>query len=245
MRSPYSVLFPECEVDGFSRSNIALIFYSFINSVVEDDHVVVDLGAGRGAFVESTSSRYLKKLAVFKGRCAKIIGLDVDPIVLENPLVDEAKIFKVGEPLPLDDNSVDVVFSDWVLEHVEHPDKFIAEVNRILKPGGWFCARTPNRWGMIGLAKALIPEKLESWILSKLQPNRQEHDVFPTFYRMNSVGQIGQAFSKSQWNNHTFCDGYEVGYFTRSPILIWFGYLYHKLMPKRLGLVLFVFTQKK
>lgn len=40
--------------------------------------------------------------------------------------------------MPFDDGTFDVVFCRQVLEHVRHPDDVIAEVSRILRPGGIF-----------------------------------------------------------------------------------------------------------
>jgi ubiquinone/menaquinone biosynthesis C-methylase UbiE len=44
----------------------------------------------------------------------------------------------------LPDNSFHYVISIEVLEHVEEDDRFIAEVYRVLKPGGVFLMTTPN-----------------------------------------------------------------------------------------------------
>lgn len=48
------------------------------------------------------------------------------------------------ESLALPDNHVDVVHASHVIEHVPDPDRFAAEIYRILKPGGWFICVTPN-----------------------------------------------------------------------------------------------------
>lgn len=42
-----------------------------------------------------------------------------------------------AEHISLPDASVDVVFSQAVLEHVHHPDRVCREFARILRPGGW------------------------------------------------------------------------------------------------------------
>ena len=41
-----------------------------------------------------------------------------------------------GEDLPFDDESIDVAIGGGILEHVKEPEKIIAEVLRVLKPGG-------------------------------------------------------------------------------------------------------------
>lgn len=38
--------------------------------------------------------------------------------------------------LPFADNSFDAAFSIWVLEHIEHPDAMLAELRRVIRPGG-------------------------------------------------------------------------------------------------------------
>ena len=80
-----------------------------------------------------------------QGKVAKVIACDVDGAVLQNQASDERFVFAPGEALPLADRSVDVVVTDWVLEHLESPVDVFRELHRILKPGGWICARTPNK----------------------------------------------------------------------------------------------------
>src|SRR5207244_8076184 len=45
-----------------------------------------------------------------------------------------------------DDSSFDLVYSGQTIEHVspEDCDTALAEVARVLRPGGWFCVDTPN-----------------------------------------------------------------------------------------------------
>jgi SAM-dependent methyltransferase len=51
------------------------------------------------------------------------------------------------------DNSVDVVVSFETIEHLEHVDKYLLEMMRILRPGGQFMVSTPER----RLASVLYP----------------------------------------------------------------------------------------
>jgi SAM-dependent methyltransferase len=48
--------------------------------------------------------------------------------------------------IPLDDASVDTVLLTEVLEHLEAPDRALAECRRILRPGGHLIATTPFSW---------------------------------------------------------------------------------------------------
>lgn len=47
-------------------------------------------------------------------------------------------------PLPLADNSCDVVTAFQFIEHIHQRQKFMQEVKRVLKPGGVFICTTPN-----------------------------------------------------------------------------------------------------
>ena len=58
--------------------------------------------------------------------------------------------------LPFADNYFDKVICSEVLEHIPDYQGALAEINRVLKPGGLFCASVPRRW----------PEQL-CWALSE------------------------------------------------------------------------------
>jgi ubiquinone/menaquinone biosynthesis C-methylase UbiE len=49
-----------------------------------------------------------------------------------------------GEDLPFDSNSIDLVFSSSVLEHVRDPERVLQEAVRVLKPGGYLQFVIPN-----------------------------------------------------------------------------------------------------
>ncbi len=50
----------------------------------------------------------------------------------------------MGEALPFQDDSFDVVYSSNVLEHVRDPARVIAEAIRVVRPGGYVCFVVPN-----------------------------------------------------------------------------------------------------
>jgi SAM-dependent methyltransferase len=61
----------------------------------------------------------------------------------------EGQVVAAHEPvtLPFADSSFDAVVSCGVLEHVPDPDGSVAEIRRILRPGGlFFVYHYPNRW---------------------------------------------------------------------------------------------------
>ena len=77
-----------------------------------------DLGSGAGQYKPW-----------FTSRNARYLGADIDPD-------GGCDVLCVGEALPFKDNSIDVVFSAQVLEHVSSPERVLREVERALTPGG-------------------------------------------------------------------------------------------------------------
>ena len=79
----------------------------------------------------------------------------------------------VGEQLPFEDASFDLVYCCDVLEHVNDLEQVIAETARVLKPGGVYCFDTINRtlfskFAAIKLmqewkATAFMPPNLHVW----------------------------------------------------------------------------------
>jgi ubiquinone/menaquinone biosynthesis C-methylase UbiE len=58
-----------------------------------------------------------------------------------------------AETLPFADNSFDTVWSWGVIHHAEHPERIIAEIRRVLRPGGVFLGMLYNRRSLAVLAE--------------------------------------------------------------------------------------------
>ncbi|MAE64452.1 MAG: methylase [Phycisphaeraceae bacterium] len=75
---------------------------------------------------------------------ARYYGLEVDtPEIRDHHRAD---VLHDGQRLPLDDDSCDGAVSFEVLEHVFDPQSFLAEMRRVLKPGGQLLLTTPFVW---------------------------------------------------------------------------------------------------
>ena len=115
-----------------------------------------------------------------------MIGIDVTQDSATNDAIDEFRLI-AGAAWPVEDNSVDLCVSDWVVEHVEDVDAYFREAMRVLKPGGCLCFRTPNRLHYVSIAAALIPDTLHHRARKIAGHPHTEDDVFPTYYRANTV----------------------------------------------------------
>jgi phosphoethanolamine N-methyltransferase len=101
---------------------------------------ILDIGCGIGG---------IDFLLLEKHGAAEVTGIDVEETVLEQAreqarergLAGRARFIKVkAGPLPFESNQFDMVFSKDAIVHEPDKHALMAEVARVLKPGGWFAA---------------------------------------------------------------------------------------------------------
>jgi len=96
---------------------------------------VLDLGCGAGGSVD-----------VFRARDPKVqwVGLDVpgSPEARERTRSDARFESFDGVSMPFEDGAFELVYCKQVLEHVRDPKRLLAEVRRVLVPGGWLAGST-------------------------------------------------------------------------------------------------------
>lgn len=158
---------------GVQKNWDDLYFRKLILEKLTPDAKVLDLGAGAGIVAQMN----------FRGRAARICGVDPDIRVIHNPYLDEGKQGS-GESIPYPDEAFDMVFADNVLEHLEMPSAVFGEVARVLKPGGIFLVKTPNRRHYMPLIARMTPHGFHQWVNRKR--GRKEVDTFPTRYLANT-----------------------------------------------------------
>ncbi len=114
-----------------------LAAYHFIKNVIAGQQVL-DLGCGTGygtAFIAT-------------GNSSQVIGIDISQQALISIKSQEpGATFVTGDSvrLPLPAGVFDLVISFQVIEHIENEIGYLAEVRRILSPGGRFIVSTPNK----------------------------------------------------------------------------------------------------
>lgn len=235
--------YPESAVSGFSHVDMAIGFYSQIAAILRPEHHVLDFGAGRGEPITDDPVPFRRNLVNLQGRCAHLTGCDVDPVVMTNPYLDAAVVIVPDEKLPFPDASFDIIVSRYVFEHLPDPAGSVAEMLRVLKPGGWICATTPNRFGYVALAASLIPNRLHVAYLKKIQPERKAEDVFPTVYGLNSLRALRRHFGP-HGELHVFRHSSEPAYHFNSRFLFGALKLFHKILPDVFQTALFIYFRK-
>jgi SAM-dependent methyltransferase len=228
-------------VGGFTNNDGTIDFYLRVKALVNEDSVVLDLGAGRAAWNEDTQCETRRKIRTLRGEVKEVIAADFDKAVLLNRASDR-QILMDNNGIDLPKNSVDLVVADYVLEHIDDAGKFVNHVDYLLKPGGWFCARTPHKWSYVALAARLLPNSIHVRILKYVQPDRLAKDIFPTTYQLNTHRDVKRLFPK--WSDKTFTYKGDPAYFFGVKWLyIALRGLHSVLLPQFTG-VLFVFVKK-
>ncbi len=162
----------------------AHVFMVSAQAVAARAKVVAEVGCGRGVLVETDQPG--GPWQDLRGEGRTVIGIDIEPVGAQNPVIDEFRQIGDDGRWPLEDGTVDLAVSDFVLEHVTDPDAFVAELGRVLRPGGMFIARTISKSSVLAAFARIVPNDRHARALEHLQPGREERDVFRTAYRMNA-----------------------------------------------------------
>jgi SAM-dependent methyltransferase len=235
--------YPEVRFGGFSHVDGTVAFYLRINSVLEPTFTVVDLGCGRGAAAEDPVA-WRRHLQTLRGRCARVIGVDVDPAASSNPLIDEFRPMEDGR-VPLPDGSAQLCVSDAVVEHVEDVDLFFSECSRVLARGGYLFIRTPNARSYAAVASRLVPNRLHAKVLARVQPGRKEEDVFPTLYRCNTRAQLRRALERHGFEAVVDSHESEPAYLSFSRVSYALGVLHQRYAPAPIRRTLLAYARKR
>lgn len=156
------------------------VFQRRIEALIAPGITALEIGCGRKAPI----------LTSLVGTAERLIGIDVVPFAIQDPRI-ELHQCSAAMMTPIQDGSVDLVFSRSVMEHVDDADAVYAEIRRVLSPGGTYVFLTPNFWDYGSLVAYCVPNSLHGRIVRATE-GRLEEDVFPTHYRSNTRSAITQ-----------------------------------------------------
>ena len=123
----------------------------------------------------------------FKETC-QVVGIDLDPRV-KSLFHSEFHLASLSA-IPFEGQSFDLVFLEYVLEHVEDPASAFREMTRVLKPGGRILILTPALYSYKSLAAYVTPQQFHV-LMGRVRYGRgHEADMYPTLYRCNTARQF-------------------------------------------------------
>jgi SAM-dependent methyltransferase len=164
-----------------------------IERYLSGSQILLDAGCGSG---KETVINYKEK--------AKLaIGIDLSPEIENNNTLHKKIVGSVYE-IPLDNNSVDIIVTQSLIEHLEKPERLFQEASRVLKPGGIFILMTPNLMGW----RSFISKCTPFWfhvIMNKKLYGVNKKDVFPTHYKANTISKLKKLLKN---NDFTIIDQY-------------------------------------
>lgn len=168
------------------------------------------------------------------GKAKEVIAVDIDRKTLEiNNYADKKILADVSNIPMIKNDSVDIVLSEWVLEHLEEPHSAFNETARVLKPRGIFIFETPNTANpIVGLFRIIkkISNKATKTISSKYLLDKTEDDIYPAYYKANSAKSLDKMLREAGFEKicvkRTGCPGY----FRSWKLLLWLNLKFEKLL---------------
>ena len=223
--------YPEAQYGGFSEVDGTVRFYSRLHSIAPEQGTILSVGCGRPQPSQDNDLVRLRKhLRRLTGDGRHVIGIDIDPDGANRKDIHEFRlIHNDGRKWPIEDESIDLAYSNFVLEHVEKPVWFFAEAHRVLKPGGIFAIRTPNKWNYVSVIARLVPDRKHGNLVRSIQGDRS---AYPTHYRCNTRRTIRAAYHRANFVNIVvYSATAEPSYLCFSQLAYRLGRIYQRFAP--------------
>lgn len=166
------------QIDTVEELNATLS--KFIRSRFDgSDHVhILEAGCGKRWHLDLAGLKY------------RLTGVDIDKqgLELRKKEHDDLDIAILGDlcTVDLDPQQFDIVYSSYVLEHVEGAEKALDNFVRWLKPGGFMILKFPDRNTVFGFLTRLLPFRLHVFYKKYLyrlpDAGKPGYGPFPTVY---------------------------------------------------------------
>ena len=129
---------PQLSIDPRARERHVRAKLRFVSRFLTKDSCLMEIGAGDCLFSINAAPRIRRGVVVDVSRVIVSAAEAVENLDI---------VITDGVSLPVEPGSVDVAFSDQLMEHL-HPDDAVAQlqnVARAIRPGGVYICITPNR----------------------------------------------------------------------------------------------------
>jgi SAM-dependent methyltransferase len=197
------------------------VFEARVDALLRDGgSVLLDAGCGRTVPV----------LRKYLGKAERLIGVELVEFTDVPPGIETFNS-DLGR-LPLANESVDVIMSRSVFEHLTDPATVYREFARVLKPGGRIVFLTANMWDYGTLVARLVPNRFHARVVETVE-GRPEEDTFPTAYKTNTRSAVERLAMNAGLRTESFeyLSQYP-NYLLFNGVLFFIGTVYEKLIAR-------------
>jgi SAM-dependent methyltransferase len=185
----------EAELGWGPRTRLAFGYFNpddhyeaIVAKLVKPGAAWADVGCGRDIFPSNPG--LARELAARSGH---VFGVDPDPNVRENPFIHD-RFEGTIEDCPTS-RRFDLITLRMVAEHIVDPDRSVAKLAELIKPGGLVVIYTVNKWSPVPMLTAMVPNRFH-YRFKKVLWGGEERDTFPTAFKMNTRRELAQHFAR-------------------------------------------------
>jgi SAM-dependent methyltransferase len=150
-----------------------------LDEALQPGTVALDAGCGRTT-----------RLRHYRDRIVRLVGVDTDEEAGgTNPHLDEFIRADLDDSLPFDDDTFDLVYANFVVEHLAQPERAFSEWRRVLRPSGSLVLLTSNRASPLMAVADRLPQRVRLWVKWR-GAGAIERDVYPTRYLANTPRRL-------------------------------------------------------
>ncbi len=226
------VRFTGVERDQNMRSHYSHVKFSYISLLSNEAKIdylqnkFLSFADTNFSFLDAGCGANSRLISNQRGK--RFTGCDIDKIsILKNKCVSN-KVLCFLENLPFHPNSFHIISSYDVIEHIQYPERFISEADRVLKMGGTIFFIVPNLYSIYGLLAVTIPYKIKVLLLKVFGLETKNH---VHYYRLNSSKKIARFLLD---NNFVSVNVTFLNVLPSSRALRRFGLLYYKICGSKL-----------
>jgi SAM-dependent methyltransferase len=109
-----------------------------------------------------------------------------------------------ADEFPFRDESLDLIVSRSVVEHLRNNEVFFASCARVLRPGGALIHTFPCKFAPFSLINQFLPNALARRLLAYLHPQWKEECGFPAFYDRCYFSAVQQLLERNGFRDPRF-----------------------------------------
>ncbi|MBI5654977.1 methyltransferase domain-containing protein [Candidatus Uhrbacteria bacterium] len=176
---------------------------------------ILNIGAAKSTVIEDA----LKEAGV-EFVCDRT---DVQDCSVNVPYAGRCFVCPAEDMREIGNGEYDLVFANYVMEHIQDVSKAAGEIARVLKPGGYFVATLANPRAPEFVLSRHTPTEFHQWVKGK-GAGKEAYDVH---YDYRNIAELKKKFSEKGLElKEALYFPFTYGYMYRFPVLKWFSRVY-------------------